>query len=60
MAMRLGDIVSLPSEFNVKTYGAIGNGIANDTAAIQAAITAAITATQQNISWVSTAIFSGD
>ena len=30
--------------YNVKAYGAIGNGVANDTAAIQAAITAAYTA----------------
>ena len=32
----------LLSTFNVKSYGAIGNGIANDAVAIQAAITAAV------------------
>ena len=32
----------LLSTFNVKSYGAIGNGVANDAVAIQAAITAAV------------------
>ena len=30
--------------FNVKTFGAVGNGVTNDTTAIQAAITAAVAA----------------
>ena len=31
-----------PKWFNVKSYGAVGNGVTNDTTAIQAAITAAM------------------
>ncbi|MBK6900124.1 MAG: hypothetical protein IPH09_12980, partial [bacterium] len=38
------DTLELSGIYNVKAYGAIGNGIANDTAAIQAALTAAATA----------------
>jgi hypothetical protein len=39
--IKLGPTVSPPGQFNVQSYGAVGNGIANDTAAIQAAIDAA-------------------
>jgi len=41
MAIRLGTTVSPASEFNVKTYGAIGDNAANDEPAITAAIAAA-------------------
>ena len=34
-----------PMWFDIKDYGAVGNGVANDTAAIQAAVTAAAAAT---------------
>jgi len=38
--IKLGPTVSPPGEFNVKSYGAIGNGIADDTAAVQSALDA--------------------
>ena len=37
---RIGDIVSPPSKFNIKSYGAIGDGTTDDTSAIVSAISA--------------------
>jgi len=41
MSIFIGPTVSPPGQFNVRSYGALGNGVADDTAAIQAALTTA-------------------
>eukprot|EP01052_Picozoa_sp_SAG31_P032428 SAG31_NODE_3556_length_4126_cov_1.701266_1_plen_180_part_00 len=38
--------------FNVYSYGAVGDGKANDTAAIQRAIDASVTAPGSNVAWI--------